>query len=101
VKQVSRSQEILTAKGVDFEAINYMEEPLAADALKQLLGSAGLAPREAMRTNEPAYWQHVEGQNLSDGQLIQISLCPSLYVPGFTHRTAVMIDSRFARPTRR
>jgi arsenate reductase (glutaredoxin) len=62
----------LTEKGVDFEAINYMEEVLSADALKQLLHSAGLRPQDAIRTNEAAYRQHVAGKNLSDEQLIRV-----------------------------
>jgi arsenate reductase len=61
----------LTAKGIDFEAINYVEGPLSADTLKQLLRNAGLTPQAAMRTNEAAYRQHVAGQNLSDAQLIR------------------------------
>jgi len=32
---------VLTAKGVDFESINYMEERLSADELKQLLRAPG------------------------------------------------------------
>jgi arsenate reductase (glutaredoxin) len=62
----------LTAKGVDFESINYMEERLSADELKQLLRRAGLRPQDALRTNEASYRQHVAGKNLSDDQLLQI-----------------------------
>jgi len=62
----------LTARGVDFETINYVEEPLSADALKQLLRSAGLRPQDAMRMNEPVYRQHVAGQDLSDEQLVRV-----------------------------
>jgi arsenate reductase (glutaredoxin) len=62
----------LTAKGVDFESINYMEERLSADKLKQLLRDAGLKPQDALRTNEAAYRQHVAGKNLSADQLLQI-----------------------------
>ena len=62
----------MTAKGVDFETINYVEEPLTPDALKQLLHRAGLRPQDAIRTNEAAYRQHVVGQNLSDEQLVWI-----------------------------
>jgi arsenate reductase (glutaredoxin) len=62
----------LTAKGVDFESINYMEERLSADELKQLLRRAGLRPQDALRTNEASYRQHVAGTNLSDDQLLQI-----------------------------
>ena len=62
----------MTAKGIDFESINYMEKRLLANELKQLLRSAGLRPQDALRTNEPAYRQHVAGKTLSDDDLLQI-----------------------------
>ena len=62
----------MTAKGVDFESINYMEERLSANELKQLLRVAGLRPQDALRTNEAAYRQHVAGKNLSDDEMLQI-----------------------------
>lgn len=62
----------MTEKGVGFESINYMEEPLSANELKQLLHSAGLNPQDAIRTNEAAYRRYVAGQNLSDEQLIRL-----------------------------
>jgi len=61
----------LTAKGVDFESINYMEERLSADELKQLLRGAGLRSQDALRTKEGAYRQ-VAGKNLSDDHLLQV-----------------------------
>jgi arsenate reductase len=62
----------LAAKGVDYRLINYLEEPLSAPELKELLRSAGLRPQDAIRTNEEAYRQHVARQNLTDEQLIQV-----------------------------
>jgi len=62
----------LTAKGVDYQAINYLTEPLSVDALKQLLRSAGLRPRDALRRNEDAYRQFVAGRDLSDDEIVQI-----------------------------
>jgi arsenate reductase (glutaredoxin) len=62
----------LIASGVEFEAIDYVEDPLSADALKQLLRSARLRPRDAIRMNEAAYRQHVAGRNLSDEQLVSV-----------------------------
>ena len=62
----------LKEKGVDFEAVNYFEEPLTAELLKKLLTAAGLKPSEAIRTKEEAYKQHVAGRNLSDDQLIAL-----------------------------
>jgi arsenate reductase len=62
----------LTEKGVDFTSVNYIEEPLSAKELKQLLQKAGLRPQDALRTKEAAYREHVAGRNLTDDQLIQI-----------------------------
>jgi len=62
----------LTTKGVDYRTINYMEQPLSADALKQLLRSAGLRPQDALRKNEEAYRQYVAGRNLSDDLLVRV-----------------------------
>ena len=69
----------MTAKGIDFEGVNYIEDPLSANELKELLRSAGLKPQEALRTNEAAYRQHVSGQKLSDEELVRImALHPEL-----------------------
>ena len=57
---------------MDYRAINYLEEPLSADALKQLLRSSGLRPQDALRTNEGAYRQYVYGRDLSDDQLVRV-----------------------------
>lgn len=62
----------MTAKGVDFEAINYLDEPLSTDALMQLLHNAGLKPQNVIRTKEAAYREYVAGQNLSDEQLVEV-----------------------------
>jgi arsenate reductase len=62
----------LTAKGIDFESVNYMEERLSVHELKLLLHRAGLRPQDALRTNEAVYRQHVAGKNLSDDELLQI-----------------------------
>jgi arsenate reductase (glutaredoxin) len=62
----------LTAKGVDYQAINYFTEPLSVNALKQLLRSAGLRPQDALRTNEEAYRQFVAARDLSDDEIVRI-----------------------------
>jgi len=62
----------LTTRGVDYRTINYLEEPLSPDALKQLLRSAGLRPQDALRKNEEAYRRHVAGRNLSDDLLVRV-----------------------------
>jgi arsenate reductase len=62
----------LTAKGIVFQSVNYLEEPLSEHELRQLLHRAGLRPQDAIRTNEVAYREHVAGQNLRDEQLVRI-----------------------------
>ena len=86
----------MTAKGVDFESINYMEERLSVDELKQLLRRAGLRPQDALRTNEASYRQHVAGKNLSDDQLLQVMA----EYPELLQRPIVVRDNKvvLARP---
>ena len=62
----------MTAKGIVFQSVNYLEEPLSENELTQLLHRAGLRPQDAVRTSEAAYREHVAGQNLSDEQLVRI-----------------------------
>ena len=62
----------MTEKGVPFEAINFFEQPLTADLLKQLLRAAGLKPSEALRTNDSVYKEEVAGKNLGDEELIRL-----------------------------
>jgi len=62
----------LTEKGVEFESVKYMEQPLSADELRDLLKRAGLKPVEALRTGEPAYKEFVGGKDLTDDQLVQV-----------------------------
>ena len=62
----------MTEKGVEFTSVNYLEKPLSASGLKQLLNQAGLKPQDALRTKEPAYREHVAGRELTDNQLIEI-----------------------------
>jgi len=62
----------LTANEIEFESINYIEEPLSANELKQLLRRAGLKPQDVLRTKEAAYREHVLGQNLNDEKLLRL-----------------------------
>ena len=62
----------MTERGVKVESVNYIESPLSATDLKDLLRRADLKPQEAIRKNEPAYRQFVAGKNLSDDELLQV-----------------------------
>jgi arsenate reductase len=61
----------LNEKGIEFDTINYFEQPLTPKLLKKLLKAAGIKPSEALRTKEDAYKQYVAGKNLDDQQLIE------------------------------
>ncbi len=64
----------MTAKGVEFEAVDYTRQPLTAEALHMLLHRAGLKPMDAMRTREAAYKQFVAGKNLKDDELVALMI---------------------------
>jgi arsenate reductase len=44
---------LLTQRGVDFERVNYIVDPLGEDELRVILGKAGLRPRDVVRMKEP------------------------------------------------
>lgn len=62
----------MTEKGIEFERIDYLKEPLSATELGQLLERAGLKPQDAIRKGEAAYREYVAGKDLSDGQLLRV-----------------------------
>lgn len=62
----------MTAKGIEFESINYIDHPLSVDKLTQLFDAAGLRPQDALRRGEDAYRQHIAGKDLTDKQLIEL-----------------------------
>ena len=62
----------MTEKKVNFESIHYIDKPLSATSLKQLLRAAGLKPEDAVRKNEPAYREYVAGKSLTGAELIEV-----------------------------
>jgi arsenate reductase len=65
-------KKLLTEQGVEFEDVNYFEQPLTAEGLKELFHKAGIGPRDALRTNEPAYRDFVAKRELDDDELIKV-----------------------------
>ena len=64
---------LLRERGVDFDRVNFHVEPLGADEIRQLLGKAGIGPRDVLRTKEPVYAQLALGErDLPDGELIDL-----------------------------
>jgi len=52
--------------------VNYIEEPLSASSLKQLLRKAGLKPGDVVRTKEAAYKELIAGKDLTDEQMLEL-----------------------------
>ncbi|MEW6353478.1 MAG: arsenate reductase (glutaredoxin) [Pseudomonadota bacterium] len=64
---------LLEERGVEFEAINYYEQPLTAAQLRELLNKLGLSAYEVLRTKEPlADSLGLKERNLSEDELINI-----------------------------
>lgn len=57
---------------MEFETVNYLEQPLSAEALKKLLRASGLKPQEALRAKEKSYGELARGKNLKDDELIRV-----------------------------
>ncbi|MFY9469990.1 MAG: arsenate reductase (glutaredoxin) [Solirubrobacterales bacterium] len=46
---------LLRERGIEFESVNYIVEPLSAAKIAELLDKAGLTPRDLLRTKERSY----------------------------------------------
>jgi arsenate reductase len=57
---------------VEYESVNYIEHPLSAKELQNLLQRAGLTPHDVLRTKEPAYREFVAGKNLDNEELLEL-----------------------------
>ena len=62
----------LESKNIDFEIINYLENPLTVDDLKMILMKLNLKPQNIVRTSEEAYKKELKGKNFTDEEWIRI-----------------------------
>jgi arsenate reductase (glutaredoxin) len=81
---------------VEFETVNYIDQPLSAPELKKLLRQADLRAEQVVRTTEPAYKQYVAEKNLSENELLQVMAAH----PELLQRPIVVRDGKavLARP---
>ena len=86
----------MTARGVEFESVNYIEKPFSASELRNLVERAGLKPQDVLRRNEPAYKQLVAGKELSDEEVLKLMAAH----PELVQRPIVVRDEKvvLARP---
>lgn len=89
---------LLAERGVDFEKVDYYVEPLDEPRLRELLGKAGVGPREVLRTREQAYRDLVT-DDTSDDELIALMV----EHPDLLQRPIVVRGDRavLARPVER
>ena len=66
--------ELLQGRGLTPTVVHYLETPLNAAQLKELLGKLGIGARQLMRTGEDEYKQ----LNLADGQLSEEQLIAAI-----------------------
>lgn len=65
----SKSREainFLDEKGVDCQIRYYLEEPLSAKEIKDLLKKLGLKPKDIIRTGETIWKEEFSGKNFTD-----------------------------------
>jgi len=64
---------LLDERGIDFDRVDYIVEPLGEAKIRELLGKAGIGPREALRAKAPVYKELglAEGDH-SDDELIAL-----------------------------
>jgi arsenate reductase (glutaredoxin) len=87
---------LLTERGVDFERVNYIVEPLSAAEIRELLGKAGLRPRDVVRIKEAG----ARELPLDDDEAVLAALEAH---PGWLQRPIVVRGGRavLARPPER
>lgn len=63
--------EVLKNKGVDFEIVNYLENPLSADEIKDLLKKLGLKAEAIIRKGEPDFKANYKGEKMTENDWIK------------------------------
>jgi arsenate reductase (glutaredoxin) len=64
--------ELLQARGIAPEVVNYLDTPPSVDELKSLLHLLGMTPRQLLRTGEAEYAQlHLDDPALDDEAILK------------------------------
>lgn len=64
--------EYLKGKGVDFEIIEYLKNPITEDEFKDILMKLNLRPLDMIRTQEDIYKKQFKGKNFTDDEWVKI-----------------------------
>lgn len=65
------SYNLLKEKGLDFETVEYLKDPLSKQELKELIGKLGITAEELLRKGEADYKNNYKGKTLSEDQWIE------------------------------
>ncbi len=65
-----RLARILSERGIDFDRIDYHIDPLPRERIAELLGKAGIGPRDALRMKEPGAQELVD-RDASDEDILE------------------------------
>lgn len=63
--------EILKASGEEFEVVNYLDQPLKAAEIKDLLKKLGMSAEEIIRKGEKDYKENFKGKKLSEREWVE------------------------------
>ena len=66
--------EYLSSKGIDFEIIYYLKNPLSKKEIKLLVSKLGISISDLIRKNEKIWKDNYKNQKLSINQIIEIIL---------------------------
>ncbi len=90
--------ELLAQQGIEPTIIKYLEEPLSAEQIRQLLEKLGIAARDLIRSKEDAFDEFgLANMKLSESQLIEAMA----QAPSLIERPILATDSKavIGRPT--
>ena len=64
--------EYLSSKGIDFEIIYYLKNPLSKKEIKLLVSKLGISISDLIRKNEKIWKDNYKNKELSNDQIIEI-----------------------------
>jgi len=71
-KKSREGVEYLSSKGIDFEIIYYLKNPLSKKEIKLLVSKLGISISDLIRKNEKIWKDNYKNQKLSINQIIEI-----------------------------
>lgn len=65
------AKSFLEEKGLSFDIIEYLKEPLTVPNLTEIIAQLNMKPQELLRKNEAIYKEKFKGKTLSDKEWIE------------------------------